>query len=512
MADGLLVRLLPKRLLASSCSVATGSVKPYLTRIKSRPGLRVQTAPMHTSMPTLDDTLLRRYDRPGPRYTSYPAAPRFHDGFGEAELRQAIVSGNGDPMPSRLSLYVHVPFCESPCFYCGCNRVITRDRSRAEHYLRQLRREIDRIGPMFDADREVIQLHLGGGTPNFLTPAQIGAMLDDLAQRFTFSSAEDRDFSIELDPRHVTPGQIGELAAIGFNRSSMGVQDFDPGVQAAVNRIQSVEKTLELVEACRRHGMRSVNIDLIYGLPRQTPEGFARTLDTVLQVRPERLAIYGYAHLPELFRAQARIKPEELPDAAARIALLRLAIEHLTAAGYVHIGMDHFALPDDELARAVQQGGLHRNFMGYTTHAQTDLIGLGVSAISHIGNTFSQNPRDLVTWEAHLDKPGRLPVWRGLKLDADDLVRADVIGRLMCLGEVDFGEIERDHAIQFDSYFADALARLMPLMADGLLEMDFTRIRATARGRLMLRHLAMCFDAYLHQGREAPAARFSRAL
>jgi len=464
------------------------------------------------NLPLLDDSLLQRYDRPGPRYTSYPAAPRFHEGFTQAQLRQIIARSNEDPVPRDLSLYVHVPFCESPCFYCGCNRVITRDKSRGAHYLEYLEREIDRVAPLFDADREVVQLHFGGGTPNFLTPEQIRGLLAKLRSRFNFSEAEDSDISIELDPRFVSPAEIAELAALGFNRASLGVQDFDPEVQKAVNREQSVEQTLAIIRACREAGMKSVNVDLIYGLPKQTLEGFSRTLDTVLAVRPDRFAIYGYAHLPEVFRAQTQIEAEDLPNAALRIALLRRAIEKLTAAGYVHIGMDHFALPEDELSRALEKGSLHRNFMGYTTHADTDLVGMGVSAISHVDGSFSQNPRDLPTWQKLLDTANTLPVWRGYELDADDLVRADVIGRLMCTGEVDIREIERDHGIVFDTYFADALARLMPLMADNLVVIDFDRIRATKRGRLLLRHLAMCFDAYLHDENKTLKARFSKAI
>ncbi len=460
------------------------------------------------------DELLQRYDRPGPRYTSYPAAPRFHEGFGDAELREHIARSNEDPMPHRLSLYVHIPFCESPCFYCGCNRIITRDHRKGAAYLESLNREIERVGPLFDRDREVIQLHLGGGTPNFMTPAQLGALLESLGRHFTFSTAADRDFSIELDPRHVTPKEIGALARLGFNRASLGVQDFDPQVQEAVNRIQGVEMTLDLIRACRTHGLRSVNVDLIYGLPKQTVEGFGRTLDTVLEVRPDRLAIYGYAHLPEVFRAQTQLKAEDLPTPAVRLALLRLAIEKLTAAGYEHIGMDHFALPTDELARARRGGSLHRNFMGYTTHADTDLVGLGVSAISHIGASFSQNPRDLDTWEARLaHQPDALPVWRGLSLDADDQLRADVIGQIMCLGEVDIREVEQVHGIEFASHFRASLERLAPMVADGLVEIDRQRLRATARGQLLLRHIAMAFDAYLHERAEAMApARFSKAI
>ena len=463
-------------------------------------------------LPHLDDDLLQRYDRPGPRYTSYPAAPRFHEGFGEAQLRRVIACSNEDPMPRDLSLYVHVPFCENPCFYCGCNRIITRDKRRGAHYLEMLDKEIERIAPLFDADRHVVQLHFGGGTPNFLTPEQIGGLLDHLRRRFNFSKAEDRDISIELDPRHVTPDDIAELARLGFNRASLGIQDFDPAVQKAVNREQSPEDTLAVLRACRGHGMKSVNVDLIYGLPKQTLEGFSRTLDITLTARPDRFAIYGYAHLPEVFRAQTQIDAADLPDASLRIALLRLAIEKLTAAGYVHIGMDHFALPEDELARALANGSLRRNFMGYTTHAQTDLVGLGVSAISHIGGSFSQNPRDLPAWEIALQTSSALPIWRGHELDTDDLVRSDVIEQLMCTGEVDIREIEADHGIVFDTYFADALARLMPLMADDLVRIDFDAIRATGRGRLLLRHLAMCFDAYLHDGEKTLKARFSKAI
>ncbi|HRN60081.1 MAG TPA: oxygen-independent coproporphyrinogen III oxidase [Chiayiivirga sp.] len=460
------------------------------------------------------DELLQRYDRPGPRYTSYPAAPRFHEGFGDRELREHIALSNEDPVPHRLSLYVHIPFCESPCFYCGCNRIITRDHRKGAAYLAALDQEIERVGPLFDRDREVIQLHLGGGTPNFMTPAQLGALLDSLGRHFSFSATADRDYSIELDPRHVTPDEIGELARLGFNRASLGVQDFDPVVQEAVNRIQGVEMTLDLIRACRTHGLRSVNVDLIYGLPKQTVEGFGRTLDTVLEARPDRLAIYGYAHLPEVFRAQTQLKAEDLPSAATRLALLRLAIEKLTAAGYEHIGMDHFALPEDELAKARRSGSLHRNFMGYTTHAETDLIGLGVSAISHIGASFSQNPRDLGTWEARLaHQPDALPVWRGLSLDADDRLRADVIGQIMCLGEIDIREVEAGHGIDFREYFRAALARLEPMVADGLVEITRERVRATPRGQLLLRHVAMAFDAYLHERAEAMApARFSKAI
>lgn len=452
-----------------------------------------------------DPELLRRYDRPGPRYTSYPTAPQFHDGFGWPQLREAIEQAPGGP----LSLYIHVPFCSSPCFYCGCNRVITRDRSRGAAYVARVLKEASLIAPWLADRREVVQLHLGGGTPNFLSPELIGELLRGLRRHFRFSTEPSRDFSIELDPRTLAPADLGELARLGFTRASLGVQDFDPDVQNAINRVQSPEQTLALIDACRAHGLHSVNVDLVYGLPRQTLRGFGETLERVLPSRPNRFAIYGYAHLPSMFRAQQRIDQAELPDAEGRLALLGLAVERLTAAGYQYIGMDHFALPDDELARAQREGGLHRNFMGYTTHAASDLLGLGVSAISRIGGCYAQNPRELPAWEAAIDE-GRVPVWRGLAMSRDDVIRGDLIQSLMCQGEVDTRRIADRHGIDFARYFADDLRALDALRADGLVEVDPAHVRATARGRPLLRLIAMCFDAHLGQPR--PRGGFSRAI
>ena len=465
---------------------------------------------MTTTSP-ISPELLRRYDRPGPRYTSYPTAPQFTTAFGEAQLREAATASNGDPIPRRLSLYVHVPFCMSPCFYCGCNRIITRDLGRSETYLARLYREIDLTAAMFDRDREVIQLHFGGGTPNFLTTEQLADVVDSLRRQFHFSASSSLDLSIELDPRFITPEDVGKLASIGFNRASLGVQDFDPDVQAAVNRIQSVEQTLAIIDACRASGMRSVNVDLIYGLPRQTLSGFGKTLDTVVAARPDRLAVYGYAHLPELFKAQRQIEASELPSGEMKLALLQLAIEKLTAAGYCYIGMDHFALPQDDLALAQERGGLHRNFMGYTTHADSDLIGLGVSAISHIGDSFSQNPRDIFSWQNALDE-GHLPVFRGMHLSEDDQLRSDLIQQWMCQGEIPIGALERRYGIDFDAYFATSLERMQPLVDDGLVRRDADAIRATAQGRLLLRNIAMCFDRYLDHPAAVATPRFSRAI
>jgi oxygen-independent coproporphyrinogen III oxidase len=454
------------------------------------------------AVPVFDAALIERYDRAGPRYTSYPTAPQFRPGFGAAQLReQAQLS---KLHWGSLSLYVHVPYCTSPCFYCGCTRLITRDRNKGAPYVEHLLREVALLAPLFAHDREVVQLHLGGGTPNFLGEETLAHLIGGLGEAFHLSSAAQRDFSIELDPRSAPPDYARALVRLGFNRVSLGVQDFDPLVQRAVNRMQSVEETLDLIDACRDGGVRSVNVDLIYGLPRQTLEGFRHTLRLVISARPDRLAVYGYAHLPALFKAQRRIDPAELPGPHERLELLRLAIEELTASGYRYVGMDHFALPDDELVRAQEAGTLQRNFMGYTTHANCDLLGFGMSAISHIGASFSQNYRELKSWEAALDA-SRLPVWRGLALSADDRVRAAVISELMCQGQIDTAVIERSHGVRFADYFAAALERLQPLVADGLVVIERERIRATSAGRLLLRAIAMCFDAYL----EAPQARYT---
>jgi oxygen-independent coproporphyrinogen-3 oxidase len=459
-----------------------------------------------------DLELLRRYDRPGPRYTSYPSSPQFSDRFTDADLRRHAARSNQEPIPRDLSLYVHVPFCFSPCFYCGCNRVITRDLSRGAPYAERLVREAEMIAPLFDRDRDVVQVHFGGGTPNFLPPQALDDLIDSFGRFFHYSSAADRDFSIELDPRSVRDGDIAAYAGMGFNRASFGVQDFNRAVQLAINREQSIEETLRAIDACRTSGFRSVNVDLIYGLPRQTVMGFAHTLDTIVSARPDRVAIYGYAHMPQLFKAQKQIDERELPGAAERLVLLQLAIQRLTAAGYQYIGLDHFALPEDDLSRALAAGTLQRNFMGYTTHAECDLIGLGASSISRIGECYSQNFRELPEWESAIDQ-GRLPVARGLTLDDDDLLRADVIQQLMCRGAIDRAQIEARYEIDFAEYFGEALLKLAPLVDDGLVELDGPRIVATSRGRLMLRIIAMCFDRYL-PAQVAPGVRprHSRAL
>jgi len=450
---------------------------------------------MRVPAPQFDPEILARHDRPGPRYTSYPAAPRFSEAFGEPQLFEAIEASNEMPIPRALSLYVHVPFCLSPCFYCGCNRVITRDAARGKRYVERLLGEIDLVAPRFSPDREVVQLHFGGGTPNFLDTGSLRTVVDHLRVRFPFAPGARTDLSIEVDPRSLEPSTLTELADVGFKRISLGVQDFDPAVQAAVNRLQTEEQTRNIVEAAREAGLRSLNIDLIYGLPRQTSEGFAATLEAVLTMRPDRIAVYAYAHFPSMFRAQRRIDPADLPSASAKIALLGLAVERLVRAGYVYIGMDHFALPFDELAVAQREGSLHRNFMGYTTHAETDLVGFGASAISRIGCAYSQSHRDLAAWSAAVDA-GHVPVMRGLLLENDDLLRGELIQALMCHGEIDIGALGERYGVDARPLLDAALPRLAPLAADGLVECMGTRLRVTPRGRLLVRVVAGCFDRY----------------
>lgn len=456
---------------------------------------------------TFDPELIARYDGTGPRYTSYPTVPQFHAGFGEAQLRAVAKASNAEASPRPLSLYVHVPFCFSPCFYCGCNRVITRDVAKADDYLVRLGREVELTAPLFARTRPVRQLHFGGGTPNFLDTDDMAALMDRLSRHFSFPRDGEREYGIELDPRFADAGYVRALGRLGFNRVSVGIQDFDPAVQRAVNRIQSEAQTRAVLEAAREAGFVSASVDLIYGLPLQTVHGFRRTLEQVIALCPDRVAVYGYAHLPTMFKAQRQIDLADLPDAATRLALLRTALDMLCAAGYVYIGMDHFARADDELASAQRAGTLQRNFQGYSTHGGCDIVGLGVSAIGRIGDSYSQNARDLAGYYAALDA-GRLPVARGIALSVDDRLRREAINQLMCHGALDMGAFGERHGVRFDTYFADALERLLPMQADGLVEIDGDGIRVTPRGRMLSRIVAMCFDAYL----EGPAQRYSRTL
>ena len=457
-----------------------------------------------------DPALLARYDVVGPRYTSYPTAPSFHDDFGEREYSAFARETNEDPIPSPLSLYVHLPFCESPCYYCGCTRLITRDHGNAARYLDHLETEIALQSGLFDADRPVVQLHLGGGTPNFLSADELARLTGALADKFTLELNDDRDYSAEIDPRFLAPDFIQTLADLGFNRLSFGVQDFDPDVQQAINRIQPESQTREALEAAREAGMRSVNFDLIYGLPMQQPASFARTLDSVVSLRPERVALYAYAHMPERFKAQRQIEAHDLPSPQVKLELLGTAIRELTQAGYLYIGMDHFALPSDALAKALDAGTLHRSFQGYSTHGQCDLVGLGMSAISHVDDCFAQNARELARYYQALEE-GTLPVARGLALGKEDVVRGDVIQSIMCRGRVDFAAVERRFGIRFDEHFGRELEGLTRLAGDGLVCFNEYGFTVTPRGRLLLRVIAMAFDASF-QTSDAPKPRFSRVI
>ncbi|WP_129775264.1 oxygen-independent coproporphyrinogen III oxidase [Peristeroidobacter soli] len=455
----------------------------------------------------LDAALIRRYDSHGPRYTSYPTAVQFHSGFDEQSYRRvAFLSNAGAPRP--LSIYVHVPFCAKPCFYCGCNKIVTRNPAHAEQYLQRLRREIELQGALFERRRNVRQMHFGGGTPTYLTMAQLGGVFDHLGNHFSIDRSERREFSIEIDPRTLDANTLPALAGLGFNRLSLGVQDFDPRVQQAVNREQSPEQIAECMAQARALNYRSVSFDLIYGLPLQTVQSFGQTLDTVIGMRPDRIAAYGYAHMPRLFKAQRAIHAGQLPDSETRMQLLELTVERLTDAGYVYIGMDHFALPDDDLARAMRDGSLHRNFQGYSTHGDCDLIGLGVSSIGAVGNSYSQNRKDLSGYYAALDQ-GRLPVDRGIALSVDDVLRREIIQRLMCKGELPLREIEARYALDFSSYFAGERVALSALAEDGLITSDADTINVTERGRALLRTIAMVFDAYLPR---AASTHFSKVI
>ncbi len=456
-----------------------------------------------------DDDLMRRYDREGPRYTSYPTAVQFHDGIGLPAYAEAAATSPGALAKAPLSLYVHIPFCQSPCFYCGCNKIVTRQMDQADAYLERLAREIELRSRYFDRTREVEQLHFGGGTPTFLGQDRLASVLDAIDRHFRVTRAPTRDYSIEIDPRTVDPQRLEALVELGFNRMSLGVQDYDPEVQRAINRLQPVDTVTRLVDKARALGLQSLNFDLIYGLPKQTPQTFAATLAAVVAQRPDRLAVYGYAHMPQTFKAQRKIVAGDLPGPAMRLELLRLAIDTLTAAGYLYIGMDHFALPGDSLARTHANGTMHRTFQGYTTHASRDLVSLGVSSIGQVGRLYVQNQKTMSLYSAMLDE-GRLPLHRGVVMTDDDVVRRDVIHRIMCDNAIDVDAVERRFAIDFDAYFADELERLDTLIGDGLVERSDRRIALTPRGRLLMRNVAMVFDAYKNAGAGAP--RLSRVI
>lgn len=456
-------------------------------------------------IPVVDAGLLAKYDLSGPRYTSYPTADRFAGEFRPIDAVRELArrAERGGP----VSLYVHLPFCDTICFYCACNKVVTRDKGRSAEYLGYLEREIATQRGALGRDEEVAQLHWGGGAPTFLSTEEMTRLMESLRRYFVL--LPDGEYSIKVDPRRIPAGTIEHLGTLGFNRLSIGVQDFEPAVQRKINRIQSVEETRRAVDAARGSGFRSVNFDLIYGLPAQSAGSAERTLERVLQMRPDRIALYNYAHLPRVFMPQRRINEAELPAPEEKIRILGLAIERLTGAGYVYIGMDHFALPEDDLAQAQARGGLHRNFQGYSTHARCDMLSFGTSAIAAVGDTYFQNWRTLEEYYASLER-GELPVFRGHRLSADDLARREVIQDLACRFRLSFSELGERLDFDARSYFSAEREKLAELERDGLIESNGEVIVVTARGRLLVRAVCMAFDRYLRETRSG--AGYSRVI
>ncbi len=454
-----------------------------------------------------DQDLIVRYGGRGPRYTSYPTALQFNDELTEVDYKAKAQESNDSDVP--LSLYIHIPFCHSLCYYCGCNKIVTRNEERVSRYMDMLYREIDMQSKLFDRKRKVEQLHFGGGTPTYLDKEQLAALMDHLRKSFTFDESEEHEFSIEVDPRTVDAERIRELRALGFNRLSLGIQDFHEPVQKAVNRAQSPAEVQALVDSAREAGFGSISFDLIYGLPLQSVETFDKTLDVVIAMKPDRLAVYNYAHLPERFKGQRMINADEIPTPETKLDLLHHTIDKLCDAGYIYIGMDHFALPDDELVLARENGTLQRNFQGYSTHRQCDLIALGVSGIGGIGNMFAQNAVSTIEYEEIIER-GELPIKKGLLVDDDDLLRAAVIQDLMCYDNLSYDDFSARHKVDFREYFKNEIEKLDVLEDDGLLELTDAGITITPQGRLLLRNIAMTFDRYIDL--EENDNRFSKAI
>ncbi|MEO8849795.1 MAG: oxygen-independent coproporphyrinogen III oxidase [Casimicrobiaceae bacterium] len=467
----------------------------------------VPSPPATFSAPEFDSALVARYDGFGPRYTSYPTADHFRTGFTAADYVRTLQKRNDERPGQPLSLYVHLPFCSTICFYCACNKVVTRDQRRSAKYVGYLGREIGIVSGLIEGSPPVQQLHWGGGTPTFLAREEMAELMRMLRTGFAF--APGVEISIEVDPRKVSPDAIAFLGSLGFNRISVGIQDFDPAVQRAVNRIQSEEETRAVIDAARANGFSSVNTDLIYGLPKQTVAGFAATLDKVIAASPDRIALYSYAHVPHLFKPQRRIAADELPTPEAKLAILALSIARLGAAGYTYIGMDHFAKPADELALAQRERRLHRNFQGYSTRPDCDLVAFGISAIGKIGDIYVQNVKTLDEYYARLDARAP-PVMRGITLETDDVIRRSAIQSLMCDFRLDYCALEASHGIRFNEYFREEMEALQPLAADGLITFDRDAIVVTPRGRLLVRTIAMRFDRRLRDSQRA--AQYSRII
>jgi len=454
-----------------------------------------------------DPQIIRRFDVNGPRYTSYPTADRFVEAFDSDAAKLWLGKRNIGGISRPLSLYFHIPFCNTICYYCACNKIITKDHGRSAKYLKYLAKEVALQSQSLDGEHEVIQLHWGGGTPTFLSHDEMRSLMETTRNHFRL--LDGGEYSIEVDPRKVDTATVALLGELGFNRMSVGVQDFDERVQVAVNRVQSEEETANVINAARANGFKSVSVDLIYGLPHQTVMGFNRTLERVLAMDPERLSIYNYAHLPGLFKPQRRIAESDLPSADTKLQILALAIKKLTEAGYVFIGMDHFAKPDDELAVAQRQGRLHRNFQGYSTYADCDMLSFGISSIGKVGPTYSQNVKTLDEYYDRLDAQ-MLPVFRGIELNADDILRRSIIGALMCHFELSIESIESAHLIDFRQYFAAELDDLKEMERAGLLKVEREWITVLPPGRLLVRIIAMVFDRYLRADRQR--TRYSKVI
>lgn len=452
-----------------------------------------------------DADLIRRYNSAAPRYTSYPTALEFHDGLDATCYKKHIALSNERGGP--LSLYFHLPFCDTVCFYCACNKIVTKNRSHAEPYLGNLKREVTLQAALFDSNRTVEQLHWGGGTPTFLSHQQMRDLMQHTREHFKLAEDDRGEFSIEVDPREANAETIRLLRDIGFNRLSLGLQDFNSQVQVAVNRIQTEEETFSVLDAARQEGFRSISLDLIYGLPYQTVSSFDETLDKVIAAAPDRLSVFNYAHLPERFKVQRQIQADTLPTAQTKLDILQHTIEKLTQAGYVYIGMDHFAKPDDELVQAQQQQRLYRNFQGYSTHADCDLIGFGITSIGKVGDAYVQNVKTLSDYDKAMAE-GVLPIFHGVELNDDDKLRREIISRLMCDFSLDIAAIEHSFGIDFADYFHAVFPQLEQFARDGLLTYNWDYIEVLPAGRLLIRHLCMAFDRYSQQSRE----RFSKVI
>ncbi|WP_152087473.1 oxygen-independent coproporphyrinogen III oxidase [Pseudoalteromonas sp. A25] len=454
------------------------------------------------NLPTWDESLIKKYNVSGPRYTSYPTALSLAPGYDDNTLRSAISASNSHV----LSLYVHIPFCHQLCYYCGCNKIVTRHQHKADTYLDNLEREIQAQAPLFK-HYTVEQLHLGGGTPTFLTTEQMTRLITMLERYFKFNHQAQR--SIEVDPRSLASNMLAHLKVLGFNRVSFGIQDFNDQVQEAVNRPQHMSDVIALLQHARDLGFKSINADMIYGLPHQTPDSFAQSIDQLIALSPDRVSVFNYAHLPDKFAAQRKLKEADMPSPQQKLTMFKNTLQQMSQAGYQFIGMDHFAKKQEELAIAQQHGQLHRNFQGYTTHGDCDLLGLGVSSISQIGNAILQNEKDLRSYYDAINQTG-FAISKGMQLTDEDQLRADIIKQLICHFELDMTAFERRYQIEFKTHFVQALEALSPLVQDGLVEISDHKIAVTSRGNLFIRIICMCFDEYLQQ--QLKTSRFSRVI